>query len=183
MVGMGWFFIGFFTVIVLAYINHFISMYVTNTIDLNYGSLLEFYPNKISELNRIDPPLYRWKKLINIIRHKIAYLYVQFKYDHNITWRAICHDCDKMLLIIFCWNLSTTYISTYHRIRSRHHIKANTEKDRYYQIIDYECARYTKKDKPYSAYEWVTLKHDNKEIDDEIYNVYLSIINRLNLNK
>lgn len=182
---MAWFFAGFFTVIALAYINHFVSVWVMEEIDLNYGTLLEFYPERLEKIKATndDPSLLRWKKLIGIIKHKIAYLYVQLKYDHKITWRAICHDCDKMLLIIFCWNLSVSHIGLYHRVRSKHHTKSKTPEDRYYQIIDWESARYTKKDKPYTAYEYVNLMYNNHEIEDNLRDEYLSIIDRLKLPK
>lgn len=49
---------------------------------------------------------------------------------------------------------------------SRHHLKARTHDDYVQMAIDWECARFTKPDKPLNARE--TLKKIHPEVTDEM---------------
>lgn len=127
------------------------------------------------------------KKIKYIINHKNAYLIVMKKYKPNkITIRGIFHDCDKLILciviLIFCPTLvKLEDISELHKNISHHHSKAKTDKDFYYQIIDYECARYTKIDKPMTAREYINFKYKNNEIDNKKYIKYCQIMDNMEL--
>lgn len=178
--GFLWFAAGFVLVLILAYTNHLISLQVLRYITNNWDLYLKFYSHRSGKPKKYEN---RWKKLWYIIKHKIAYLYIEIKYWHKITWRGIFHDMDKVLLILFCWDLSVEEINYFHKIRSRHHCRASTHEDRLYQIIDYECARYTKKDKPMSASQYVEYMWDTDRISKELYDEYNKVIDELKLPK
>ena len=61
------------------------------------------------------------------------------------------HDLDKVVLyVIFGKKLA----SNIHRRYARHHERsAKTYEDYLEMVIDWECARYTKPDKPLNAYD------------------------------
>ena len=83
---------------------------------------------------------------------------------HN-TWRSLVHDLDKVILYNF---LPHNKVKEIHRKNARHHdnnIK-KTENDYIEMIIDWECARFTKPDKPLNAYDtlYKFYPHLEKEI-------------------
>lgn len=91
---------------------------------------------------------------------------------HN-TFRGYFHDLDKLILKIF---LNEETVRKIHRTRSRHHIKrAKTEADYMQMVIDWECARYTKSDKPLNARE--TLYEFYPELEEKV----LPILKEFNL--
>lgn len=127
-------------------------------------------------------------KIIYICRHKKAYLMIMKKYKPNrITLRGLLHDCDKLMILIFMlifcpMMISLENVSEFHKNRSHHHHKAITDKDYYYQIIDYESARYTKSDKPMTAREYIEYKHIKNQISNNEYNQYIRIMHFMGLN-
>ena len=89
--------------------------------------------------------------IIYTLKHRKAFLEVEKQLLGKNTLRGYLHDLDKIPLKIFL-NLET--VSKLHRKYSRHHaIKAHTKTDYIQMIIDWECARYTKPDKPLNARE------------------------------
>ncbi|WP_297419760.1 hypothetical protein [Clostridium sp.] len=83
--------------------------------------------------------------------HKKAFLKVEKQLLGKNTLRGYLHDVDKLFMYIF---LSKKQTHKIHRNISRHHdIKAKTREDYIQMIIDWECARYTKPDKPLNAYD------------------------------
>ena len=94
--------------------------------------------------------------------------------EHN-TWRSIVHDLDKVILYNI---LSHKKVKNFHRSTARHHVENNIKKSRndYIEmIIDWECARYTKPDKPLNAYD--TLYKWYPELENEI----LPLLKKFNL--
>jgi len=92
-------------------------------------------------------------------QHKLAFLKVERELLGHITLRGCVHDLDK-LLFLYPWALATghdkKWVHNLHRKRNRHHVENKQEKTRrdYIEmIIDWECARFTKPDKPLNAYE------------------------------
>lgn len=68
--------------------------------------------------------------------------------------------------------------SRYHRRNRTHHVecdKYKTKKDFIESVIDWECARYTKPDKPLNARETLS------KFYPEYKNIYLPIIEELGL--
>ena len=82
------------------------------------------------------------------LRHKIAFLRVEKQLLGRNSLRGILHDLDKVFLYLF---LEKEHVNKIHKKR-RHH-SPRTEKDLLEMMVDWECARYTKPDKPLNAEE------------------------------
>lgn len=92
-------------------------------------------------------------------RHKVAFLKVERELLGHNTSRGYAHDLDKLLLLYpaaFITGHDKKWVQKTHRAHNRHHMENKQNKTRgdYIEmIIDWECARYTKADKPLNAYE------------------------------
>ena len=87
------------------------------------------------------------------LKHKEAFLRVEKELLSRNTITGYFHDCDKMVLFLIPFVKKDT-ISKIHRNCSKHHIQnAKTERHIIQAIIDWECARYTKPDKPLDAFD------------------------------
>ena len=87
------------------------------------------------------------------LNHKQAYLATQLAFRGQVSNSGILHDTDKLVIYGLC---DKKQASKLHRMYARHHINiAKTDDDLYDCVIDYECARYTKPDKPLNAYNTV----------------------------
>lgn len=94
--------------------------------------------------------------IIYTLKHKIAFLKVEKQLRGKNTLSGYLHDIDKPLLYLFCFWMSIQDIHKFHRKHNRHHVKNNLKKtpdDLLDTVIDWECARLTKPDKPLNAYE------------------------------
>lgn len=97
---------------------------------------------------------YTWK-------HYLAFMKVQKQILGNYKYKF--HDWDKLFLFIFFPFLGERIINQLHQKYNNHHPTFTVGKNRYKQIkshkqieweeaiIDWECARYTKPDKPLNA--------------------------------
>lgn len=93
----------------------------------------------------------------------------------KVSIRGWLHDLDKVFLYIF---LGKNKTSELHRKYARHHkFRARTEKDFREMIVDWECARITKPDKPLNAYD--TLYTYYPELEGKI----LPILKELKIDK
>ena len=93
------------------------------------------------------------------LEHRKAFKKVEKELLGHKTWRSIVHDIDKVILYNF-WEHKK--VKEFHRKTARHHVENEIKKrkaDYVEMIIDWECARYTKPDKPLNAY-------------DTLYNIY-----------
>lgn len=100
----------------------------------------------------------RLQKILYTIKHKKAFLQVEKKLRHKNTLNGYLHDVDKLFLYLCFW-LSVSQIQSIHRAHNRHHVKNNlpkTKDDLLDTVIDWECARITKPDKPLNAYDTLT---------------------------
>jgi hypothetical protein len=88
------------------------------------------------------------EKICYTIAHRKAFLKVEKELLHKNTVRGYLHDLDKVLLLPF---MDKEKVSALHRKNSRHHAKAHTKSDYIQMIVDWECARLTKADKPLNA--------------------------------
>lgn len=102
--------------------------------------------------------------------HRQAFKFVVEKLLKNTIYydemmkREKYHDLDKALLYTLIDKKSA---SKYHRNTSNHHMENDNPKDimDYVEaVIDYECAGYTKEDKPLNAYDTV-LKYQPNHSD------------------
>lgn len=91
---------------------------------------------------------------------------------HN-TVRGYLHDLDKVFLYVI---LDVRTAHNFHRNHAKHHsLKAKTHADYVQMVIDLECARFTKPDKPLNARE--TLDAYYPELKDKV----LPVIEELGL--
>lgn len=120
-------------------------------------------------------PIKNYDKLYYTFCHRQAFRYVletRFAdapcYD-ELCERADAHDLDKALYLSIG---DKKEASAYHRATNSHHMENNLPKDLvdlYEAAIDYECAGFTKADKPLNAYD--TLQAYKKPHADEIYDI------------
>ena len=107
------------------------------------------------------------------LEHRKAFLSLEKKILGKNTIRGYLHDVDKIILYHF---LPTEFVHTCHQWWSKHHERrAKTHDDFVQMVIDWECARFTKPDKPLDAYD--TLYKFYPHMEDEI----LPILKELNL--
>lgn len=98
----------------------------------------------------------RIQKIIYTLKHKKAFLDVEKQFRGRNTLKGYLHDIDKPILYLFCFWMSFSEIQAFHRKYSKHHVKnklQKTQDDLLDTIIDWECARITKPDKPLNAYD------------------------------
>lgn len=96
--------------------------------------------------------IYEIKRNVNYTwQHKKAFLKVEKKLLRKNTLRGYLHDVDKLFLYMFLSKETTSKI--HHKI-AKHHVNEMSSIEDYKQaMIDWECARYTKPDKPLDAYD------------------------------
>lgn len=93
------------------------------------------------------------KKIKYTIKHRKAFRKVEKDLLGYNTIRSFFYDIDKIFLYLF---FSKDKVQIIHRKLARHHFESIFKKKRmdYIQmIIDWECARFTKPDKPLNARE------------------------------
>lgn len=87
------------------------------------------------------------------LKHKKAFLMVEKQLLGRNSLRGYLHDVDKLFLYLFS-SPENKLVSNLHRKYSRHHVKkARSHSDFVQMVIDWECARHTKPDKPLNARE------------------------------
>lgn len=107
------------------------------------------------------------------LEHRKAFLALEKKLLGKNTIRGYLHDVDKIILYHF---LPTEFVHTCHQWWSKHHERrAKTHNDFVQMVIDWECARITKPDKPLDAYD--TLYKFYPHMEDKI----LPILKELNI--
>lgn len=83
------------------------------------------------------------------ISHRHAFRKVEKQLLGHNTIRSLFHDLDKVILYSF---FDYKIVHNLHRKYARHHEnKARSHGDFVQMIIDWECARFTKLDKPLNA--------------------------------
>lgn len=100
-----------------------------------------------------------YKHIPSTINHYFAFMRIQKKITGFYMYYF--HDLDKILMYIFLPFLGTRRIKKIHQKYNRHHInnfKSIIQCDYLEAIIDWECSRFTKKDKQMTAREYLTSK-------------------------
>lgn len=109
------------------------------------------------------------------LKHKKAFIMVEKQLLGKNTLRGYLHDTDKLILYLFS-KPGSKWVSNLHRKYSKHHVvKAKSKGDFIQMVIDWECARYTKPDKPLDARETLYQMYPN------LHPVVLPILKELNL--
>lgn len=97
--------------------------------------------------------------IIYTLKHRAAFRecvkrYLKGEDRKQLLLRADVHDMDKVILYNF---LDFKDVKNFHRTNASHHTESNKKRLNRYDylemIMDWECARYTKEDKPLNAYE------------------------------
>lgn len=119
---------------------------------------------------------YTWK-------HKTAFLKIEHELLGHNTLSGYLHYLDKILLwypVAFISQKGIKWCHRQHRRFSKHHVEnksKKTRKDYINMIIDWECARYTKPDKPLNAYETM------QKFYPELQHVIMPLLEEFRLNK
>ncbi len=122
------------------------------------------------------------KWCIYTYRHRRAFEYCVRKYIHEpalreeMLRRAAVHDMDKMIMYL---SMDQKEAQEMHVKTQPHHLEndlTRTYEDYVETVIDYECAPYTKPDKPLNAYDFTQLLMDRKALDEETGNALISIM-------
>jgi hypothetical protein len=96
--------------------------------------------------------------------HRKAFRKIEKQLLGYNTIRSLFHDLDKVFLYMF---FDYKKVRQWHRNHMPHHtVKAKTHSDFVQMVIDWECARYTKPDKPLNARE--TLAKYYPELTDKV---------------
>jgi hypothetical protein len=93
-----------------------------------------------------------WKHIPYSLNHYFAFLKTEKQLLGKYKYKL--HDIDKILMYLFLGFLGVKKIGSLHRNRQSHHLKMGSSNNDYLQaVIDWECARFTKPDKPLNARE------------------------------
>ncbi|MDE7425726.1 MAG: hypothetical protein K2N51_18865 [Lachnospiraceae bacterium] len=107
------------------------------------------------------------------LKHRKVFRKLEKKLLGYNTFRSLFHDLDKVFLYVFC---DYKTVHDFHRKHARHHeLRAKTYNDYIQMVIDWECARYTKPDKPLNARE--TLYKFYPELESKV----LPVLKEFNL--
>lgn len=127
------------------------------------------------------------KWCIYTYRHRKAFEYCVKKLIHEpelreeMLRRAKIHDMDKMVMYLF---MDQQDAQTLHVNTKPHHLEnflPRTYEDLVEAVIDYECAPYTKPDKPLNAYDFVNLLLNWKALNKEVAEKLISIMEELGI--
>lgn len=106
-------------------------------------------------------------------KHRKAFRKVEKQLLGHNTIRSLFHDLDKVILYRF---FDYKKVHNWHRKHMKHHaLCAKSHSDIVQMVIDWECARYTKPDKPLNARE--TLDKYYPDLKDKV----LPVIEELGL--
>jgi len=97
----------------------------------------------------------RFERILYTLKHKKAFLKVEKQLRGKNTLHGYLHDWDKPFLYLAFW-IDLKKVQKIHRLHSKHHVRNTLNKTRddlIDTIIDWECARMTKPDKPLNAYQ------------------------------
>ena len=121
----------------------------------NYSvNWLNKFKNSIKEYVKGYP-----KRINYTAKHKKAFLKVEKELIGKNTLGAYLHDLDKLIMYII--GVPKDIAHNIHVTMAPHHVRDGHIKKPIQAVIDWECARYTKPDKPLSArefYEYYYLK-------------------------
>jgi len=104
----------------------------------------------------------RMERISKVFKHKIAFAKLEKKLTNRNTFVSLTHDLDKLLALLFLWFVSVKKIRKLHKKKAKHHQYENFTNSKiiYEKVLDYECARYTKKKSLMTAIEYINYKFD-----------------------
>lgn len=122
--------------------------------NINYNQRANLYNPGFTSyktaVNKVKEHFVNYPKRIDYTwQHKKAYLKLEKKLTGKNTFRGYLHDLDKLILYIL--GVPKKWVHDMHVAYAPHHIINNKVKYPEGAVIDWECARQTKPDKPYTA--------------------------------
>lgn len=93
-------------------------------------------------------------KIQYIRKHRAAFFETYKRLYGKIPWYSYLHDLDKIVML--CLGIPPHIVSKIHRFYSMHHVEGISGIAYRDMIVDWECARLTKEDKPLTA--WQTMR-------------------------
>lgn len=103
-------------------------------------------------------------------QHKKSFLNVEKLLKGKNTISGYLHDIDKLVMYFLC--IPTKTAQNIHEKVSPHHMKNNKIKNLENAVIDWECARFTKPDKPLNARQTYNKYYRNVKGVDEVLNKF-----------
>lgn len=130
--------------------------------------------NPMSTITSFKHIGYTWK-------HYKAYNKLQMETFGFLRYKY--HDCDKLLMYIFLPFLGKDLIKKLHKKFSPHHLQYDTvDASRCTAaLFDWECARFTKPDKPANAYATIYKKDRSAKQEEVLFDI-LTTLHHLNPN-
>ena len=114
---------------------------------------VQFSGQRQSIMNKIIQYFKNYPKRIDYTwQHKKAFLKLEKELLGKNTLNGYLHDADK--LIFFFFGVPKSIVRKIHTATAPHHIRNGKSKNPTATIIDWECARFTKPDKPLTAREF-----------------------------
>ncbi len=108
------------------------------------------------------------------LKHKGAFLKVEKQLIGKNTIRGYLHDLDKVFLYLL--PMEKKAVHNFHRKHNKHHAESKfikTKQDYIEMVIDWECARITKPDKPLNAEQ--TLYKFYPELEEYIIPILIEL--------
>ena len=95
----------------------------------------------------------RLERLVYTLRHKVAIVSLERRLLGKTSIRILLHDMDKVVMLLI--GLKFDWVKKLHRKIAAHHQVSPTSSHAVVQeaVLDWECARFTKPDKPLNARE------------------------------
>lgn len=127
--------------------------------------------------------------LIYTYKHRRMFVYITHKYiktepaHSEMLKRAQVHDLDKMLMYLFMDQVES---QMKHIQTKPHHLESGmceSYYDKLEMVIDYECAPYTKPDKPLCAYDFLNKLCELEYVDEETAKPLFNIMSELGIAK
>ncbi len=123
---------------------------------------------------------YKWCQYTYLHRRAFEYCVRKLILEPNLRGemlrRARIHDMDKMIMYLF---LNQKEAQAFHVETQPHHLEnklPKTYEDLVETIIDYECAPYTKPDKPLNAYDFTRLLVEHNVLDESTGSQLIAIM-------
>lgn len=105
----------------------------------------------------------RFQAMRYTLMHKKAFLIIEKRALGKNTLRGYLHDVDKLILYPI---LGKDKTHKFHRKHSKHHFdNVRTIQDKIQMLIDWESARYTKPDKPLSAFGFMMERYPHSKLE------------------
>ena len=103
----------------------------------------------------------RMRRIKEIFRHKMAFIKTEKQYRGKLTRVSITHDLDKLLWLLT--PMPTQWVRDRHKMKAHHHNVTPESPDKIFEekVIDWECARATKRKSQMTAWEYFNHIMDN----------------------